>query len=198
MNTNVSPRDQQIIEAHTAGVPFKDIAEQVFMTMRGVQSVSKRLGLAKRDGRRRDAATITSIVNAYNDGLTFPEIGDQFGINKNQVAGILNRAGALKKRVLGRKQEAPKPKTKNTNRTIHEPKFKKVPFGKNVSKAEFLGINIYQLGPDTCRSPDPKCDSPRDMTFCGQPVYGSLPYCEWCAQVNYRPAEARNRAPRPR
>lgn len=148
--------------------------------------------------RKWSDRTIAAVIDAYNTGLTFSQIGQLFDINKNQAAGILNRAGALKKRVLGQKRSGGKPQNKNTNRIVIAPKFKAEPFGRKMSAAPFLGVPLLQRKFNQCAYPDPNNFDPRNALYCGQPTYGTLPYCEACMSVMYIPAKARNRAPRPR
>jgi hypothetical protein len=148
--------------------------------------------------RKWSDRTIAAVIEAYNAGLTFSQIGQQFDINKNQAAGILNRAGALKKRVLGRARTGIKPQNKNTNKINPRKQFRKVPFDARISAAPFLGVSLMERKFDQCAMPDMKCDDPSAMTYCGQPTYGTLPYCGYCAQIIYQPARAVHREPRPR
>lgn len=148
--------------------------------------------------RKWSDRTIAAVIEAYNLGLTFTQIGQQFDINKNQAAGILNRAGALKKRVLGQKRSGIKPQNKNTNNVNPRKKFKAEPFDCKVSAAPFLGVPLLKRRFNQCAYPDPNNFDPRNALYCGQPTYGTMPYCEACMSVMYVPAKARHRAPRPR
>jgi hypothetical protein len=196
MNISISSRDQTIISAHANGLLAKETAPLVNMTTKGVLSAWRRLGLEKRPKSKYSDDFVQQIVAAYHDTKSYRAINKQFPeLNRNQIAGILHRAGVLRDRP-GRKPKIAKPQT--ANRLIKEPKFKKVPFKQRASAAPFLGIAFDSLSARTCRNPDPTCDDPRAMTYCGQPTYGTLPYCMACAQINYMPAQARNREPRPR
>jgi hypothetical protein len=196
MTISISSRDQIIINAHASGALMKDIAPLVNMTTKGVISACRRLGLAKRPKSKYSDDYVDAVIKAYRETKSYQEVHKRFPeLATNKIAGIVYRAGASDPRP-GRKPKTAKPKTRN--RIIGEPKFKKVPFGKRVSSAPFLGLDISQLNSQTCRNPDPTCDDPRAMTYCGQPTYGTLPYCLACAQINYMPAQERRREPRPR
>lgn len=200
MTANVSPKDQKIIAAFNAGMLFVDIGALVNMTPKGIASARRRLGLPARGANNKQKYStemVQDVVAMYRAGHPYDDVCDKYDINRNQVAGILNRAGAIKKMKRG-KAKLFKAKTNNTNRIITPPTFKKVPFRERLSPAPFLGLDIYQLNSQTCRNPNPKWDDPATQTYCGQPVFGTLPYCEACASINYRPADARIREPRPR
>lgn len=198
MNANISSKDQLIIDAYNRGAVAKEIAPLLNVTEKHVHKLWRQLGLPPRRAPKHSEELVERVIELYKQGKSYAEIGAECGLTRGQAAGILDRRGLLKTRALGRKRGPARPKTNQTNRIVRLPEFKKVPFGKRISAAPFLGLDLYQLTSKTCRNPDPKCDDPAAMTYCGQPVFGTLPYCAACAQINYRPAEARERAPRPR
>lgn len=207
MNANAfSPRDLRIIEAYQAGVRLTDIARELKMSTKGVESARRRLGIPAREKPRASKWTDdfkARVVELYNSGASYKQIGNKLGITRNVAAGILLRAGVLKTRVTGIKRTTGlrrkwQPKKLKLPFDV-PPKMKKAkPLKLRPLPAPFLGLDIYSLTSQTCRNPDPMCDDPRTMTYCGQPTFGTLPYCEACAFINYRPANTRERAPRPR
>jgi hypothetical protein len=207
MNANAfRPRDLRIIEAYTAGVSIADIARDVGMTAKGVEAARRRLGIPVRKQPRANKWTDdfkARVIDLYKSGASYTQIGCKLGITRNAACGILFRAGVLKTRMTGIKRTTGlrrkgEPKKLKLPFDV-PPKMKKAkPLKPRPLPAEFLGIDIFALTSKTCRNPNPMCDDPRAMTYCGQPVFGTLPYCEACAFINYRPADAHERAPRPR
>lgn len=202
MNTNVNPREHRIREARAIATTRGEFAKLINMSESGAMKVVKRMGLPLFQEYRGPAPADRNekICEAYNTGMTFKAMKQTFGLSEGTLAGVLSRAGLLGRRIEERriKKKLAQPKPEQRNRAARVPNFKIVPFDQRTSSAPFLGLDISQLNSTTCRNPDPQCDDPRAMTYCGQPVYGSLPYCLACASINYRPAEARERAPRPR
>lgn len=202
------PRDLRIIEAYQAGATIKDIARELGMSTKGVESARRRLGIPAREKPRASKWTDdfrARVIELYKSGASYTQIGIELGITRNVACGILFRAGVLKTRELGLKRATglrSKGQVKKLKLKLPfdiPPRMKKAkPLKPRPLPAEFLGIDIFALTSKTCRNPNPMCDDPRAMTYCGQPVFGTLPYCEACAFINYRPANTRERQPRPR
>jgi hypothetical protein len=144
---------------------------------------------------KRSAEFIAAVIKAYNDGLSYTEIGVELDLNRNQAAGILHRAGALKKRTQGRKQYPARPK--RGNQIVAPPKFRAVPFDERVAPVEPLNIPFLDRRLDQCSWVAAVTD-PADQKCCGHPTYGTTSWCRAHAQIVFQPYQARNRAPRPR
>jgi hypothetical protein len=144
---------------------------------------------------KRPPEFIAAVIKAYNDGMSYSEIGIEFDLTRNQAAGILNRAGVLKKRTKGRKAYPARPK--RGNQIVAPPKFRAVPFEERVAPVEPLNIPFLDRRLDQCSLIAVVTD-PADQTCCGHPTYGSTSWCRAHAQIVFQPYQARHRAPRPR
>jgi hypothetical protein len=197
MTANISPRSQQVIEARAVAKNATEFARMLNICNKTVWKYYARYNIEPfPHGGHQKHPRADEVCALFNAGKALSEIASELHLTRGSVAGIIHRAGLFQKR-------APrKPKEQKAKPTRHHglvmPKFKAQPFRERIPEVPFLGLSIYQLSAETCRNPDPKCDDPRAMTYCGQPVYGSLPYCAACAAINYMPPQARNRAPRPR
>lgn len=195
MTISISSRDQTIINAHASGLLLKDIAPLVNMTTKGVKVACRRLGLEKRPKSKYSDEFIASIIAAYKGGIPYTKIGETHNLTRGQIAGILRRAGVMEKRPAPKPKVA-KPKTNNTNRLIKEPKFRTVPFKERAAAVVPLNIPFADRKPNQCAYL--YGDDPRTMTCCGHEAYGTMSWCLDHAMIVYRPADARDRAPRPR
>lgn len=194
MTISISSRDQIIIKAHADGLLMKDIAPLVNMTTKGVISACRRLGLEKRPRSKYSDDYVDAIINAYHETKSYKEVQKRFPeLATNKIAGIIYRAGACDARP-GRKPKLTKPKIKN--RRLTEPKFRAEPFKERPAEVVPLHIPFMERASNQCAYL--YGDDPRAMTCCGHEAYSTTSWCLAHASIVFRPAEARERAPRPR
>lgn len=197
MTINLSPQERRVVEARAIAKNVTEFSEILGICNKTVWRYYERYNLEPfPHGGHRKHPRGDEVCALFKAGKSMGDIGLKLGLTRGSVAGIIGRAGLFQKR-MPRQAKPPKVKT-GANRQITTPKFSAQPFRARVTSAPFLGIDLYQLTSQTCKNPDPKCDDPRTMTYCGQLVYGTLPYCAACASINYAPAQARYREARPR
>jgi hypothetical protein len=204
MNANVSPRDQQIIEARAASTTRAEFCRLIGLGDNAAWYHVKRLNL-QRFGHVKPAPAETTlkVCELFKSGQSVDKIAAQFGYTRGKVAGIINRAGLFKKRVLGRKPKL-SPQRKTRSGGPKSVKFRADPFTERAAvvvplMVEFLDRDMgRQCAQPYSTLPEGEPWHPAHIAWCGHPCYGTLPYCLAHSQINYRPAEARNRAPRPR
>lgn len=200
MNANVSPRDQEIIEAYSVAKSAGEFARLLGVSIKTTQNYRYRLNLtALPHTGRIPHPRNPEACEMFKSGKTMTEIALALDMSRGQVAGIIGRAGLFKKRVLGQKRSTkPKIKQTNTNGIILRPKFRTEPFKVKISPAPFLGVSLMDRKFGQCAYPDPHNFDKHNPKFCGQPTSGDRPYCPACAQIMYQPPQSRHYAPRPR
>ena len=145
---------------------------------------------------------VSEIVRKFSDGMTTRALATECGMTVGQIAGILDRAGAFKHsrpKITRPKKERETRKRIVRNfgtRITSSVEFAPEPFECRAADVVPLNVSLFDLRRDQCRQP--YGDDPREMTYCGHPAYGTLPYCLAHCRVNYQPPQARNRNPRPR
>lgn len=201
MNANLSPRDQQIINAHAIAQTWPEFERIVSLKHTQAYYHLKRLGLPlfhPRSNKPDLTARNKEICERYEAGATVTEVAVAMGLTRGQAAGVIERAGLFGTKLQPRRaQGVPRSKAQKPQKPQPKARNQSV-FSAVALSAPRLNLTLDDLTSTTCRNPDPECDNPRDQTYCGQPVFGSLPYCAACARINYMPPQARDREPRPR
>lgn len=198
MNANISLKDLKTIEAYSAAKTAAEFQKLLGVSQKTAWHRREKLGLAPlpHSGRVRHPRA-DEACELFKAGKQLTEIAAELGMTRGSVAGIVNRAGLFKQRVKVAKPRGPS-KKHSPDRLITRPKFRKESFRRNISAAPFLGVSLLDRAFGQCAYPDPLNFDPREPKYCGQPVFESERYCEACCSVMYRPADARERAPRPR
>jgi hypothetical protein len=132
------------------------------------------------------------IIEMQADGYSLAKIADEIEASRSLVAGVLYRAGLMKKRGPRKERQKKPPRTRTSPRGI--PTFAPVKF--NVRKADIVPVNVSfdQLERDMCRYA--YGDGP--FTFCGNPRESNHSWCPDHCMIVYKPVEARVRNARPR
>jgi hypothetical protein len=119
------------------------------------------------------------------------EFADLHGISRNAAIGKANRMGwafdppvaqNAKHRATLPKRVRLQPKPRPQSRVI---------FDASIPRAPHLGVKLNDRLFNQCASPNPECDDPLTQTYCGQPTYGTLPYCIACVNRLYQPRRGR-------
>lgn len=134
------------------------------------------------------------VIAAALAGKSYEEIAREFNITRGTVAGIIHRAGVKVFRPKKPKPVREKVVRNFGTRMTTTLELPAVPFEPRVAPVEPLHVSLLDLEWHQCR--EPYGDGP--FTFCGHTAIPGKPYCAHHAAINYLPASARNRAPRPR
>jgi hypothetical protein len=136
---------------------------------------------------------IEAIKADFQNGETLADIATTRNATRNQIAGLLHRAGAFKK---GNERGGKAPRERKAKNIFPiVPKFRKEKIKIRIAPVIPMHIAFLDLQPDDCRQP--YGDDPRTMTFCGHTKSVGA-YCAMHAAINYRKPDERNRNPRPR
>lgn len=198
MNTDISPRSQQVIEARAVAKNATEFARMLNICNKTVWKYYARYNIEPfPHGGHQKHPRADEVCELFKAGKAMSAIAAELGLTRGSVAGILGRAGMFKQRAP-RQKKATRPKITQWARVTVRPKVRAQPFRERIPPAPFLGVPLLERKFNQCAYPDPTNFDPRNALYCGQPTSGTLPYCEACMAVMYRPAEARERAPRPR
>lgn len=199
MNANVKPRNLTILESFSNGLRIAEIARLVGMSPQGVWYICKKYGQTDREKparkRRHSPEFIARLVNDYRAGDTFLQIAEKHGLTRNQVGGILSRAGVLNRMEQNRVARVTRPKQPKKEK-LRVPKFNRVPFAERAAQVAPLNIPFLDRKRDQCAYL--YGDDPKTMTCCGHQTYGTTSWCLAHAQIVFTPYQARAREARPR
>lgn len=198
MNVQLSPREHEIIEARAKATSRAEMAELLGVKIDVVTHQVWRLNLP-RFGRCRvhSDETINAVKAKWLDGQTPQQIASDLGLGKKQVTGIVFRAGLYEPK---KRQPAKTEKRKSRYQRVEfanfpsRPPVVAEPFDARTADVTPLHIGFADLEDHHCR--EPYGDGP-NYTYCGHRAIGSS-YCVAHIRINYRPADTRNRDPRPR
>lgn len=195
MNTQPSSRELKVMEARAKATTRAEMARLLGVHRDYVSRIIREMGLPRFGPRVvHDEDRKNEIIALWRSGKGSREIARELGLTAGQVAGFLDR-NKLKRepRLRVEKVRRPRPARVNPLKESH-PAFKVFGFASRPAPVIPLNISFLDLERHHCR--EPYGDGP-NFTYCGHPVaYQS--YCGAHASINYRPAEARNRDPRPR
>jgi GcrA cell cycle regulator len=133
-------------------------------------------------------ARIADLKSKIDAGLSASETAGEMGISRNAAIGKAHRLGLTfnSPDIRNFKYRASVPK--------REPYIKPKPrpaLRFDCTPAEVVPLHIPFLDRDKNQCAQLYGDDPATMTWCGHPCFGSLPYCESHALINYQPSRTR-------
>lgn len=188
-------RPVEFAEARAQAASRAEMARLLGVSLNAVDCGITRYGLEKFGVFRTYADdTKTKVIAAALAGKSYDAIANEFGLTRGKVAGIMHRAGVKVFRPAKPKPVREKVVRNFGTRMTTTLELPAVPFEPRVAPVEPLHVSLLDLEWHQCR--EPYGDGP--FTFCGHTAIPGKPYCAHHAAINYLPASARNRAPRPR
>lgn len=124
------------------------------------------------------------VIAAFNDGRTYSEIAEEFGVARNVIAGAIFRAR--------RRGEVNREKLPTRARRVSSAQVRQEPAKPDelapVIDYTPLRISFFDLKAEHCRWPIWRADVPvSEKQFCGRPAKIGRPYCTHCEGLAVAP-----------
>jgi GcrA cell cycle regulator len=138
---------------------------------------------------RKDA-----LKKLWADGLSASQIGDELGVTRNAVIGLVHRMGLPKRRenvapaknrVPSQRQRSARPRFNFVPPKAYEPVDKRAVVAAIVPPVE-PPLSVFNLTAATCRWPVGDPQEP-GFRFCGHPPGAGKPYCAAHCAMAYEP-----------
>lgn len=138
-----------------------------------------------------------NIVKLFNEGLSYKEIGDKYGVTRSSISGIIGRMRRqqpeieIKVKVLLKVKKPREPKPRPVKMVTLKPvaeKPKRIRLDLLTSDSY---VTMEELEDNNCKWPIGTPATP-DFKFCGRPIKEKgCPYCLEHAVISYIPPKRR-------